>query len=94
MNYSNYLLSQTYFASKGEKPAVGKFLSFDHVTFYVGNAKQVSLFLVILINYIFIFKNKMRSKQFLKTLVRQNSCTKLLHLCIFWATVIPVGKNM
>lgn len=32
----------TYYASKGEKPAVGKFLSFDHVTFYVGNAKQAA----------------------------------------------------
>lgn len=32
----------TYYANKGEKPTVGKFLSFDHVTFYVGNAKQAA----------------------------------------------------
>ena len=35
------LLAQTYYADKGEKPAIGKFLAFDHITFYVGNAKQV-----------------------------------------------------
>ncbi|KAL5257329.1 hypothetical protein ACHWQZ_G012305 [Mnemiopsis leidyi] len=32
----------TYYANKGEKPAVGKFLAFDHITFYVGNAKQAA----------------------------------------------------
>ncbi|KAG4070136.1 hypothetical protein HA402_013379 [Bradysia odoriphaga] len=30
----------TSYTDKGEKPEGGKFLAFDHITFYVGNAKQ------------------------------------------------------
>ena len=36
------VLFQTSYKDKGEKPAGGKFVHFDHVTFWVGNAKQVS----------------------------------------------------
>jgi len=32
----------SYTAAKGEKPSVGTFLSFDHMTFWVGNAKQAA----------------------------------------------------
>ncbi|XP_075161508.1 4-hydroxyphenylpyruvate dioxygenase [Haematobia irritans] len=32
----------TTYTDKGPKPAFGKFLSFDHLTFYVGNAKQAA----------------------------------------------------
>ena len=31
---------QTTYTDKGEKPAIGRYLGFDHVTFWVGNAKQ------------------------------------------------------
>lgn len=34
--------SQTTYTDKGPKPKAGKFLSFDHLTFYVGNAKQAA----------------------------------------------------
>ncbi|XP_037933919.1 4-hydroxyphenylpyruvate dioxygenase [Teleopsis dalmanni] len=32
----------TSYTDKGPKPEAGKFLSFDHLTFYVGNAKQAA----------------------------------------------------
>ncbi|XP_017023082.1 4-hydroxyphenylpyruvate dioxygenase [Drosophila kikkawai] len=32
----------TSYTDKGTKPEAGKFLSFDHLTFYVGNAKQAA----------------------------------------------------
>uniref|UniRef100_A0A1I8MWB3 4-hydroxyphenylpyruvate dioxygenase n=1 Tax=Musca domestica TaxID=7370 RepID=A0A1I8MWB3_MUSDO len=32
----------TSYTDKGPKPEFGKFLSFDHLTFYVGNAKQAA----------------------------------------------------
>ncbi|XP_053953366.1 4-hydroxyphenylpyruvate dioxygenase [Anastrepha ludens] len=32
----------TSYTDKGPKPLFGKFLSFDHLTFYVGNAKQAA----------------------------------------------------
>lgn len=35
---------QTSYTDKGPKPEFGKFLSFDHLTFYVGNAKQAASF--------------------------------------------------
>ncbi|KAM7358739.1 4-hydroxyphenylpyruvate dioxygenase [Cochliomyia hominivorax] len=34
----------TTYTDKGPKPEFGKFLSFDHLTFYVGNAKQAASF--------------------------------------------------
>ncbi|XP_037827605.1 4-hydroxyphenylpyruvate dioxygenase-like [Lucilia sericata] len=34
----------TTYTDKGAKPEAGKFLSFDHLTFYVGNAKQAASF--------------------------------------------------
>eukprot|EP01135_Chromosphaera_perkinsii_P009197 Nk52_evm32s1671 gene=Nk52_evmTU32s1671 len=33
---------QTSYTDKGAKPDIGKYLSFDHVTFWVGNAKQAA----------------------------------------------------
>ncbi|KAL5291029.1 HPD family protein [Megaselia abdita] len=36
----------TTYTDKGPKPEGGKFLSFDHLTFYVGNAKQAASFYV------------------------------------------------
>lgn len=32
----------SYFESKGEKPESGRYLGFDHITFWVGNAKQAA----------------------------------------------------
>lgn len=34
----------TTYEDKGEKPEVGKFVAFDHIRFYVGNAKQAASF--------------------------------------------------
>lgn len=34
----------TTYTDKGAKPEAGRFLSFDHLTFYVGNAKQAASF--------------------------------------------------
>lgn len=34
----------TTYTDKGEKPAVGQYLGFDHCTFWVGNPKQASLY--------------------------------------------------
>ncbi|XP_071946372.1 4-hydroxyphenylpyruvate dioxygenase-like [Antedon mediterranea] len=34
----------TTYTDKGEKPDAGRFLCFDHVTFWVGNAKQAATF--------------------------------------------------
>jgi len=34
----------TSYTDKGQKPESGKFLSFDHLTFWVGNAKQAASF--------------------------------------------------
>lgn len=36
----------TTYTEKGPKPKYGKFLCFDHLTFYVGNAKQAASFYV------------------------------------------------
>ncbi|KAB0795499.1 hypothetical protein PPYR_12338 [Photinus pyralis] len=36
----------TTYTDKGPKPELGRFLSFHHVTFYVGNAKQASSYFV------------------------------------------------
>nr|CAI5862268.1 unnamed protein product [Callosobruchus analis] len=37
---------QTSYSDKGPKPTNGKFLYFDHLTFYVGNAKQAASYYV------------------------------------------------
>jgi len=34
----------TSYTDKGEKPEVGRFVAFDHIRFYVGNAKQAASF--------------------------------------------------
>lgn len=34
----------TTYTDKGEKPEVGRFVAFDHIRFYVGNAKQAASF--------------------------------------------------
>ncbi|CAH1996268.1 unnamed protein product [Acanthoscelides obtectus] len=39
-------VSMTSYSDKGPKPTNGKFLYFDHVTFYVGNAKQAASYYV------------------------------------------------
>lgn len=36
------LCLQTSYTDKGAKPEVGRYLAFDHITFYVGNAKQAA----------------------------------------------------
>ncbi|XP_022920227.1 4-hydroxyphenylpyruvate dioxygenase-like [Onthophagus taurus] len=36
----------TSYTDKGPKPQFGKFIAFDHLTFYVGNAKQAASFYV------------------------------------------------
>lgn len=33
---------QTSYTDKGPKPDVGRYLAFDHITFWVGNAKQAA----------------------------------------------------
>ena len=35
---------QNYIVKVKEQPEKGKYLNFDHLTFYVGNAKQVGIF--------------------------------------------------
>lgn len=37
---------QTSYTDKGPKPEAGRFLCFDHVTFWVSNAKQAASFYV------------------------------------------------
>lgn len=37
---------QTSYTDKGPKPEGGRFLCFDHVTFWVGNAKQAASFYI------------------------------------------------
>jgi len=37
----------TKYLDKGTKPEVGKFLAFDHITFWVGNAKQAAAWYVL-----------------------------------------------
>lgn len=39
---SSVALKMTTYTDKGAQPVIGKFLAFHHVTFWVGNAKQVS----------------------------------------------------
>lgn len=41
-----YLHFQTSYIDKGTKPDGGKFLAFDHLTFYVGNAKQAASYYI------------------------------------------------
>lgn len=41
-----FLSPQTSYTDKGPKPEGGKFLCFDHITFWVGNAKQAASFYV------------------------------------------------
>eukprot|EP00730_Choanoeca_flexa_P007508 TRINITY_DN12341_c6_g4_i4.p1 TRINITY_DN12341_c6_g4~~TRINITY_DN12341_c6_g4_i4.p1 ORF type:complete len:386 (+),score=117.00 TRINITY_DN12341_c6_g4_i4:89-1246(+) len=36
----------TSYSDKGEKPSAGKYLGFDHITFWVGNAKQAASYYV------------------------------------------------
>lgn len=40
---SFFILFQTTYTDKGRKPADGRFVAFDHLTFWVSNAKQVRL---------------------------------------------------
>jgi len=41
----------TKYLDKGAKPEVGKFLAFDHITFWVGNAKQAAAWYVLRIGF-------------------------------------------
>ncbi len=36
----------TTYTDKGQKPDIGKYYGFDHVTFWVGNAKQTATYYI------------------------------------------------
>ncbi|KAJ3643451.1 hypothetical protein Zmor_026161 [Zophobas morio] len=64
----------TTYTDKGPKPTTGKFLSFDHLTFYVGNAKQAASYYVTRLGFEpLAYKGlENKSRRFASHVVRQN----------------------
>lgn len=67
-------LPQTTYTDKGPKPDGGKFLSFDHITFYVGNAKQAASYYTTRMGFVELAYQGLEtgSRQLAKYAVRQN----------------------
>lgn len=65
---------QTSYTDKGAKPEGGKFLCFDHVTFWVGNAKQAASFYVTRMGFEPLGYQGLEtgSRQYCKHAVRKN----------------------
>lgn len=64
----------TTYTDKGAKPKSGKFLCFDHLTFYVGNAKQAASYYVTRLGFEPLAYKGLEtgSRQYVKYVVRQN----------------------
>lgn len=64
----------TTYTDKGPKPDGGKFLSFDHITFYVGNAKQAASYYTTRFGFEdYAYQGlETGSRQLVKHAVRQN----------------------
>lgn len=69
-----YHLFQTTYTDKGPKPAGGKFLCFDHITFYVGNAKQAASYYCTRLGFApYAYQGlETGSRQMAKHVVKQN----------------------
>ncbi|XP_055372925.1 4-hydroxyphenylpyruvate dioxygenase [Condylostylus longicornis] len=67
----------TTYTDKGRKPEAGKFLSFDHLVFYVGNAKQAASFYTTRMGFEPLGYQGLEtgSRQYAKYAVRQNKIT-------------------
>jgi 4-hydroxyphenylpyruvate dioxygenase len=64
----------TTYTDKGPKPDGGKFLSFDHLSFYVGNAKQAASYYVTRLgfNYLAYQGLETGNRKYAKHVVQQN----------------------
>ncbi|XP_018578624.1 4-hydroxyphenylpyruvate dioxygenase-like [Anoplophora glabripennis] len=73
-----YVILQTTYTDKGPKPENGKFLYFDHLTFYVGNAKQAASYYVTRLGFQPVAYKGLEtgSRKYAYHVVRQNQvCT-------------------
>ena len=76
----------TRYTDKGPQPEVGKYAGFDHVSFYVSNAKQVADWYIGRMGFRRIAYAGLEtgSRQFAKHVVRQNQvCRTFLLLFIY-----------
>lgn len=77
----------TTYTDKGPKPDKGKFLSFDHLTFYVGNAKQAASYYVTRLGFEYLAYQGLETghRKYAKHVVRQNK--------IIFVFVSPYGTD-
>lgn len=63
------------------QPDGGKFLSFDHLTFYVSNAKQAASFYVTRMGFEYLAYQGLETgnRKYAKHVVKQNKVTKYSH---------------
>lgn len=67
---------------KKKQPTGGKFIAFDHVTFYVGNAKQAASYYTTRLGFqLHAYQGlETGSRKFAKYVVKQNKVSALLSL--------------
>lgn len=80
----------TTYTDKGEKPEVGKFIAFDHIRFYVGNAKQAASFYCTRFGFEpFMYKGlETGSRQIASHVVKQNKI-----IFVFESPYNPTGPE-
>jgi len=64
----------TTYTDKGPKPSGGKFIAFDHITFYVGNAKQAASYYITRLGFEpYAYQGlETGSRKFVRHVVKQN----------------------
>lgn len=79
----------TTFTEKGEKPKVGRYIAFDHITFWVGNAKQAAAFYCTKVGFEpFCYKGlETGSREVASHVVKQNKI-----LFVFQSPLNPTGE--
>ncbi|XP_077995447.1 4-hydroxyphenylpyruvate dioxygenase-like [Glandiceps talaboti] len=81
----------TTYTDKGEKPEVGKFINFDHVTFWVGNAKQAASYYCTRLGFVpFAYKGlETGSRQVVSHAVKQGDI-----VFVFQSALVPHSSEM
>ncbi|XP_075220024.1 4-hydroxyphenylpyruvate dioxygenase [Lycorma delicatula] len=72
--HSTIYLKMTTYTDKGEKPEKGRFVNFDHLTFWVGNAKQAASYYITRLGFEpFAFKGlETGNRKYAAHVVKQN----------------------
>lgn len=84
--------SQTTYTDKGPKPDGGRFVAFDHITFYVGNAKQAASYYATRMGFeLFGYQGlETGSREFARYVVKQNKVSYMARV----ARTFNLWKNL